>query len=244
MGSTERTDKGYSYEVDSEGVVLRMEPFRRGADVYVRWEMESEEGRKRRGERGGLTEDDVLILDVNEYMRSDGEAETVLVPSETAEEVREEVEGLRDTGIEETLTDEEAEAFETDRTVILRAREILEDEGVPTVSEYGSYEFEEGEGERSISLRAEPHQGIAEVAVEIGEAEDATGYSPKHDLGSNRLTLPPVGDWGVTTEIEVPEGIADDLLDDLSSLQEELNQKREAYNDAVRRAKEEVEEDE
>jgi hypothetical protein len=235
----------YDYEYETEDGVLRLGAYRNAFNAYVRWDLELDDGETevdRSGELGGLTRDGMLVLDIQEYVRSNGDAETVALPDEAVEALREDLSGIREE-IGEEMTDDEREAFEDDKRVILRAREILEQEGTPSVDETDEYVFERdtdgpGDGEE-VTLTAEPRDGVAEVAVETRGVE---GYSPTYDLGSGVLSLP-ADDWGISREIEVPDGVAESLLDDLMTLQEQLNERKEAYHDAVRRAREEVTED-
>lgn len=219
----------YKYETD-EGTV-RLGAYRNAFNAYVRWSFDD-----RSGELGGLTGDGVLILDVEEYVRSNGEAETVSIPDEAADRLEQDLEDIRDE-IREEMTDDEREAFEDDKRVILRAREILAEEGTPEIKATGEYVFEQGDGHNEeVVLSAEPREGVAEVAVETRASE---GYAPKYDLGNGVLSLP-ADDWGISREIDVPQDVAEALLEDLQELQEQLNERKEAYHDAVRQAREEI----
>lgn len=194
----------------------------------MRWELGD-----RSGEFGGLTSDGLFVLDVEEYVTSGGSSDTVSIPEEAVETLTRELEDVRDE-IGKDMTDEERRIFEEDKQVFLRAREILTEEGVPEVDEFGTYELDD-EG-NTVSLRAEEHEGVAEVSV---EAPGVTGYSPKYDLGEGVLSLP-INDWGVSKELDVPEEIAESLLSDLRDLQRQLNERREAYTEAVERAHKEL----
>ena len=232
----------YDYEYETHDGVLHLGAYRNAFNAYVRWSLEIDDGDEyvdRSGELGGLTQDGMLVLDIEEYVRSNGDAETVALPDEAVDALRDDLAEIRDE-IGEEMTDDEREAFEDDKQVILRAREILAEEGTPDVEEKDEYVFERNtdgpdDGEEVV-LRAEPRDGVAEVAVETRAVE---GYSPTYDLGSGVLSLP-ADDWGISREIDVPEEIAEALLDDLMELQEGLNERKEAYHDAVRQAREEV----
>ncbi|MFP4188936.1 MAG: hypothetical protein ACLFR5_05970 [Halobacteriales archaeon] len=227
----------YDYEYETDDGVLRLGAYRNAFNAYVRWSIEINDGDgsvDRSGELGGLTQDGMLVLDIEEYVRTNGGSETAALPDEAVESLREDLAEIREE-IGEEMTDDEREAFEDDKRVILRAREILEEEGTPEVDDTEEYMFENDDGEEVV-LRAEPRDGVAEVSV---ETRGVDGYAPKYDLGSGVLTLP-VNDWGVTRQIDVPEEVSEALLDDLMELQEGLNERREAYHDAVRRAREEV----
>gem|GEM_PF-2554803 len=232
----------YDYEYETEDGVLRLGAYRNAFNAYVRWRLEVHDGEdevNRSGELGGLTRDGMLVLDIQGYVRSNGDAETVALPDEAVEDLRDDLSEIREE-IGDEMTDDEREAFEDDKKVILRAREILEDEGTPSVDETDEYVFvPETDGDEDgdeVTLRAKPRDGVAEVAVETRAVE---GYAPKYDLGSGVLSLP-ADDWGIAREIQVPEDVAEPLLDDLMELQEGLNERKEAYHDAVRRARDEV----
>lgn len=216
----------YSYETD-EGE-LRLGVYRNAFNAYVRWSFDD-----RSGEMGGMTGDGMLVLDVEEYVRSNGDAETVALPDEAVERIEEDLDEIREE-IAQEMTDSELEAFEDDKQVILRAREILAEEGVPTVDVPEEHVFESDGDE--VALRAEGREGVAELRI---ETPVASGYSPMYDLGDGVVSLP-ADDWGISREIDVPEDVAEKVLDDLQELQEQLNERREAYHDAVRRAREEV----
>jgi hypothetical protein len=232
----------YDYEYETDNGVLRLGAYRNAFNAYVRWSLEIDDGDDyidRSGELGGLTQDGMLVLDIEEYVRSNGDAETVALPDEAIEALRQDLAEIRNE-IGEEMTDDEREAFEDDKQVILRAREILAEEGTPDVDETDEYVFERdtdgpGDGDEVV-LSAEPRDGVAEVAVETRGVE---GYSPTYDLGSGVLSLP-ADDWGITREIDVPDDVAESLLDDLMEVQEQLNERKEAYHDAVRRAREEI----
>jgi hypothetical protein len=227
-------DYDYRYETD-EGTV-RLGAYRNAFNAYVRWSFDD-----RSGELGGLTEDGMLVLDIQEYVRSNGDSETVALPDEAVERLEDDLAEIRNE-IGKEMTDDEKEAFEDDKRIILRAREILDEEGAPRVESTDVYAFEREDGHGNVvevRVTAEPRDGVAELAVETKGVE---GYSPKYDLSEGVMSLP-VDDWGISREIEVPDGIADSLLEDLRKTQEQLNERREAYHDAVRRAREEVVED-
>jgi hypothetical protein len=227
-------DYDYSYETE-EGTV-RLGAYRNAFNAYVRWEFED-----RSGELGGLTEDGMLVLDIQEYVRSNGESETVALPDEAVERLEEDLAEIREE-IGEEMTEDEKEAFEDDKRIILRAREILAEEKTPKVDETEEYVFEREDGRGNVEevrVRAEPRDGVAEVAVETRGAE---GYSPMYDLSKGVMSLP-ADDWGISREIDVPDAVADSLLDDLKRLQEQLNKRREAYHEAVERARREIVED-
>ena len=232
----------YDYEYETDNGVLRLGAYRNAFNAYVRWSLEIDDGDDyidRSGELGGLTQDGMLVLDIEEYVRSNGDAETAALPDEAIEALRQDLAEIRNE-IGEEMTDDEREAFEDDKQVILRAREILAEEGTPDVDETDEYVFERdtdgpGDGDEVV-LSAEPRDGVAEVAVETRGVE---GYSPTYDLGSGVLSLP-ADDWGITREIDVPDDVAESLLDDLMEVQEQLNERKEAYHDAVRRAREEI----
>ena len=232
----------YDYEYETDDGVLRLGAYRNDFNAYVRWSLEVDDGEEvldRSGEVGGLTQDGMLVLDIDDYVRSNGDAETVALPDEAIEALRDDLAEIRNE-IGEEMTDDEREAFEDDKQVILRAREILAEEGTPEVEETDEYAFERdtdgpADGDEVV-LSAEPRDGVAEVAVETRTVER---YSPTYDLGSGVLSLP-ADDWGISREIEVPEDIAEELLEDLMELQEQLNGRKEAYHEAVRRAREEV----
>lgn len=224
-------DYDYRYETD-EGVV-RLGAYRNAFNAYVRWSFDD-----RSGELGGLTEDGMLVLDIQEYVRSNGDSETVALPDEAVERLEDDLAEIRDE-IGKEMTEDEKEAFEDDKRIILRAREILAEEGTPEVEDTDEYVFEREDGRGSVEdvrVRAEPRDGVAEVTVETRGAE---GYSPMYDLSEGVMSLP-ADDWGISREIDVPEDIADALLVDLKRIQEQLNQRREAYHDAVERARREI----
>lgn len=227
-------DYDYSYPTD-EGTV-RLGAYRNAFNAYVRWAFDD-----RSGELGGLTQDGMLVLDVEEYVRSNGDAETVALPDEAVERLRDDLDEVRDE-IAEEMTEDEREAFEDDKQIILRAREILSEEDIPEPDDTDEYSFEhtDGRGEtEEVVLRAEPRNGVAEVYV---EARPVEGYAPKYDLGDGILSLP-ANDWGISREIEVPEDIAEELLNDLKRVQKQLNERKEAYHEAVERARQEILED-
>lgn len=227
-------DYDYRYETD-EGKV-RLGAYRNAFNAYVRWSFDD-----RSGELGGLTEDGMLVLDIQEYVRSNGESETVALPGEAVERLEDDLAEIREE-IGEEMTEDEKEAFEDDKRIILRAREILAEEGTPEVDDTDEYVFkrEDGRGNvEEVRVHAESRDGVAEVAVETRGAE---GYSPIYDLSEGVMSLP-ADDWGISREIDVPDRIADALLDDLKHLQEQLNERREAYHDAVERARREIVED-
>jgi len=229
-------DYDYRYETE-EGTVL-LGAYRNAFNAYVRWRFDDNE---RSGELGGLTDDGMLVLDVQEYVKSSGEAETIELPDEAVERLEADLEEIRDE-IGEEMTEDEKEAFEDDKRIILRAREILAEEGAPQVPETEEYVFERDDGrgnKEEVSVKAEPRRGVAEVAVETPVLE---GYSPTYDLGEGVLSLP-ADDWGIARDVDVPEEIATALLEDLTRLQESLNERREAYHEAVERARQEVVED-
>ena len=224
-------DYDYSYETE-EGTV-RLGAYRNAFNAYVRWKFED-----RSGELGGLTEDGMLVLDIQEYVRSNGDSETVALPDEAVERLEDDLAEIREE-IGEEMTEDEKEAFEDDKRIILRAREILAEEGVPQVDETEEYVFEREDGRgntEEVCVYAEPREGVAEIAVETRGAE---GYSPKYDLSQGVMSLP-VDDWGIAREIDVPDEIADALLKDLRRTQEQLNERREAYHNAVERARQEI----
>ena len=227
--------RDYDYRYETEEGTVRLGAYRNAFNAYVRWDFED---RDRSGELGGLTEDGMLVLDIQEYVRSNGESETVALPDEAVESLKEDLAEVREE-IGEEMTEDEKEAFEDDKRIILRAREILAEEGAPDVDKTEEYKFdrEDGRGNtQEVRVRAEPRDGVAELAVETRGAE---GYSPKYDLSKGVMSLP-VDDWGISREIEVPEAVADSLLEDLKSLQQQLNERREAYHEAVERAHDEI----
>jgi hypothetical protein len=228
--------RGYDYEYETDAGTVRLGAYRNAFNAYVRWSIEGGGG-DRSGELGGLTRDGMLVLDIEEYVRSNGEGETLALPDEAVGALRDDLAEIREE-IGDEMTDDEREAFEDDKRVILRAREILAEEGVPEVEGTDGYRFEReaGNGTEEVVVQAEARDGVAEVAVETRGVE---GYSPKYDLGSGVLSLPP-DDWGIAREIDVPEDVSESLLNDLQELQERINERREAYHDAVRRAREEV----
>ncbi len=232
----------YRYETD-EGVV-RLGAYRNAFNAYVRWKFESEstdDDGERAGELGGLTEDGMLVLDVEKYVRSNGDSETFALPDEAVERLEDDLAEIRDE-IADEMTDDERRVFEDDKRIILRAREILAEEGAPKVSETEEYVFDREDGRGNVEevhVRAEPRDGVAEIAV---ETRGIDGYSPKYDLGAGMMSLP-VDDWGIARKVEVPDEIAGALLDDLRRMQEQLNERREAYHEAVQRARDEVVED-
>ena len=225
--------RDYDYRYETEEGTVRLGAYRNAFNAYVRWDFED-----RSGELGGLTEDGMLVLDIQEYVRSNGNSETVALPDEAVERLKEDLAEIRKE-IGEEMTEDEKEAFEDDKRIILRAREILAEEGTPEVEDTDEYVFEREDGRGNVEdvrVRAEPRDGVAEVAVETRGAE---GYSPMYDLSEGVMSLP-ADDWGISREIDVPEDIADALLDDLKRIQEQLNQRREAYHDAVERARREI----
>lgn len=231
-------DYDYRYETE-EGTVL-LGAYRNAFNAYVRWKFDNNE-RSDSGELGGLTEDGMLVLDTQEYVKSSGDSETIPLPDEAVGRLEQDLNDIRDE-IAEEMTEDEREAFEDDKRIILRAREILAEEGAPQVPDTDKYVFERDDGRgntEEVVVKAEPRRGVAEVAVETPVLE---GYSPTYDLGEGVLSLP-ADDWGIARDVEVPEEIASALLEDLKRLQEQLNERREAYHDAVRRAHEEVVED-
>lgn len=231
------TDEGptaeYEYTIDVEGDVLAMTPYRRGVNAFLRWEYAGDEGR-----RGGVTADGLFVADAERYVR-DEDVATLPLPEALHEDVLSDLERLRSEGVEEQLSSEEAEAFEQDKRVFERAREILEAGDRPTVDETEAHtiEVELGDRMKEVTLRAVEHEGLAEVRVQV---DDLEGYSPRYELGERILTLPAMGTWRFTQQIEVPAATADALLDDLTRLQEQLNARREAYDDAVERARDEI----
>lgn len=227
--------RDYDYRYETEEGTVRLGAYRNAFNAYVRWDFEDSD---RSGELGGLTEDGMLVLDIQEYVRSNGNSETVALPEEAVERLKEDLAEIRKE-IGEEMTEDEKEAFEDDKRIILRAREILAEEGTPEVEDTDEYVFEREDGRGNVEdvrVRAEPRDGVAEVAVETRGAE---GYSPMYDLSEGVMSLP-ADDWGISREIDVPEDIADTLLDDLKRIQEQLNQRREAYHDAVERARREI----
>lgn len=223
----------YRYETE-EGTVL-LGAYRNAFNAYVRWRFDDNE---RSGELGGLTEDGMLVLDVQEYVKSNGNSETIQLPDEAVERIEEDLKEIREE-IGEEMTEDEKAAFEDDKRIILRAREILAEEGAPQVPDTDEYVFEREDGRgntEEVTVKAEPRRGVAEVAVETPVLE---GYSPTYDLGEGVLSLP-ADDWGIARDVEVPDSIASALLEDLTRLQERLNERREAYHDAVERARQEV----
>jgi len=218
----------YEHEYEIPDGLLCLETYRNDRNAYIRWELGEESG-----EFGGLTRDGLLVLDVQEYVTSGGSSETVSIPQRAVETLTRELEDIRDE-VGNDMTDDERKIFEEDKQVFLRAREILTEEGAPEIGEFSSYELDD-EG-NTVSLRAQEHEGVAEVSV---EAPGVAGYSPKYDLGEGVLSLP-MNDWGVSKELEVPDEIAESLLSDLRELQKQLNARREAYSDAVERAHEEL----
>lgn len=226
-------DYDYRYETD-EGTVL-LGAYRNAFNAYVRWRFDDNE---RSGELGGLTDDGMLVLDIQEYVKSGGDSEAIEIPDEAVERLEGDIAEIRDE-VSEEMTEDEKEAFEDDKQIILRAREILSAEGVPQIPETDEYVFERDDGrgnKEEVSVKAEPRQGVAEVAVETPVLE---GYSPTYDLGEGVMSLP-ADDWGIARDVDVPEEIATALLEDLTRLQESLNERREAYHEAVERARQEV----
>jgi len=216
--------------------MVRLGAYRNAFNAYVRWSFDD-----RSGELGGLTEDGMLVLDIQEYVRSNGNSETVALPDEAVERLEDDLAEIREEICQE-MTKDEKEAFEDDKRIILRAREILADEGTPDIEDTEEYVFdrEDGRGKvEEVYVSAEPRDGVAEIAVETRGAE---GYSPMYDLSKGVMSLP-ADDWGISREIDVPDSIADALLEDLKRLQEQLNERKEAYHDAVERARREVVED-
>lgn len=224
---------GYDYRVEVEDGVLEFEAYRRGVNAYIRWRHGD-----RTGERGGLTRDGEFVYDVDEYVKS-GRGDVVELPNEVLEGVREDLLELRREGVED-LGDGEAEALELQERVVERAREILVEEGAPEVGEYGRYSFSysDSRGEHDVRVGVEARGGVAEVWVETDAVE---GYSPNYDLDQGKLTLPLSDGFVVQYEVDVPASVAEPLLEDLIGLQEELERRREAYDDAVERAWSEVE---
>jgi len=220
--------QGYDYSYETDEGELRLGVYRNAFNAYVRWNLGD-----RSGELGGLTSDGMLVLDVEEYVRSNGDAETVALPDEAVERIEEDLDRIRDE-ITEEMTESEIEAFEDDKQVILRAREILAEEGVPTVDAPEEHVFESDGDE--VVLCAEGREGVAELHVETPDIE---GYAPMYDLGDGVVSLP-ADDWGMSREIDVPDEVAEEVLEELQRLQEQLNERREAYTDAVSRAREEV----
>ncbi|MDZ7687516.1 MAG: hypothetical protein U5J64_02130 [Halobacteriales archaeon] len=235
--------RDYDYRYETEEGVVRLGAYRNAFNAYVRWRFEDGEtnGDGRSGELGGLTEDGMLVLDIQEYVRSNGESETVALPEEAVESIEDDLAEIREE-IGDEMTDDEKEAFEDDKRIILRARDILAEEGTPQVDDTEEYVFNRKDGRgnaEEVRVRAEPRDGVAEIAVETRGTE---GYSPKYDLSKGVMSLP-VDDWGIAREIDVPDGIADALLDDLMKTQEQLNERREAYHEAVELARQEVVDD-
>lgn len=226
---------GYDYRVEVEDGVLEFEAYRRGVNAYIRWRHDGEEGG-----RGGLTEDGEFVYDVDEYVKS-GRGDVVELSPEVLEGVREDLLELRREGVEE-LGDDEAEALELQERVVERARKILVEEGAPEVGEYDDYGFSysDSRGEHDVRVGVEARGGVAEVWVETDAVE---GYSPNYDLDRGMLTLPLSDGFGVQYEVDVPDSVAEPLLEDLIGLQEDLERRREAYDDAVERAWSEVEDE-
>jgi len=228
--------RDYDYRYETEEGMVRLGAYRNAFNAYVRWSFDD-----RSGELGGLTEDGMLVLDIQEYVRSNGNSETVALPDEAVERLEDDLAEIREEICQE-MTKDEKEAFEDDKRIILRAREILADEGTPDIEDTEEYVFdrEDGRGKvEEVYVSAEPRDGVAEIAVETRGAE---GYSPMYDLSKGVMSLP-ADDWGISREIDVPDSIADALLEDLKRLQEQLNERKEAYHDAVERARREVVED-
>ncbi len=228
-------ERQYSYEIDIGDESISLEPYKHGVNAFIRWRKNNESGKF-----GGITERGELALDIREYMKSIGKTETYKIPEETLPSIQSELRTLRDEVIREASGDE-AEEMEEHRELMDRAKEILQEEGVPSVGTYDFYEFERNntQGEnKKIQLRAKARNGVAEITV---KTDTGQGYSPKYDLSNNKLTLPPIEPWGLMHQIELPEGIAKSLLDDLKDMQKELNEKKERYDDAVMQAREEIE---
>lgn len=224
----------HEYETEVEGRRLAMTPYRRGANAFLRWRYGD-----RTGDRGGVTADGRFVFDVEDYVERDGDAETAPLPDEVHGAVLEELETIRDEGVAAELGDEAAEAFQQDKRIFERAREILADEEPPSVDDCEVHGMTVQVGDRSldVELQAVEREGIAEVLV---TADDLEGFAPTYELGERWLTLPAMGNYGFTNRVEVPEAVAEALLSDLTRLQEQLNARREAYDEAVERARDEV----
>jgi hypothetical protein len=227
-------EDGFEYETETDGETLHMTPYRSGVNAYLRWRYGD-----RSGDRGGVTADGRFVFDVRAYVQDGGDAETAPLDAEVHESVLEELETLRDEGVAEELGDEAASAFAEDKRIFERAREILAEEDGPVVDDFEPYELAVEVGDRTleVELRAVEHEGLAEVRV---TADGLEGYAPTYELGEGWLTLPAMGSYGFTNRIEVPDDVAEPLLDDLTTLQEQLNARRKAYDDAVERARDEV----
>lgn len=223
----------YDYSVEVEDGLLEFEAYREGVNVYLRWSYGDNSG-----EKGGLDPDGFFVYDIHEYVKS-GRSDKTELPEHLVKEIQEEVSSLRREALDE-LSEAELEALQTEELVVERARELLMHEGAPVISEYDEYVFEysDGRGENhEVCVWVEARAGVAEVGVETDVVE---GYSPSYDLKKNKLTLPSRQEWNIKLDIDVPPDIASELLDDLIELQTELNERREAYDDAVRRAREEL----
>lgn len=224
-------DTGYSHEFRHDGATVEVGVHRDGNNAFVRWRTED-----RRGEHGAVHAGD-LVLNFPEFVTGEEAAETVELPEHVLVKLRTDLKDLREE-ITEGMSEEERRREREDRKVFERAREIIESTDVPEPSDYETRVFEPEDAPEGASVEAvvEPHNGVAEISVEVGGDE---GYSPHYDLSENRLTLPG-GRWNVNQEVEIPEDVALGLLSDLRSLQQELNERRRAYDDAVEQAREEV----
>ncbi len=221
----------YHHEFRQDGVTVEVGVHRDGNNAFVRWRTD-----ERSGEHGNVHGGD-LVLNFPEFVTGEEAAETVELPEHVLVELRSDLERLTEE-IAGEMTEEQRQQMEDDREVFLRARSILEDSDVPEPSEYGprAFEPEDAPEGREVVVTVEPHNGVAEIYVEVGGND---GYSPNYDLSENKLTLPG-GRWNVNKEIEIPEEVALGLLSDLRSLQQELNERRKAYDDAVEQAREDV----
>lgn len=224
-------DAGYRHEFRRDGATVEVDVHRDGNNAFVRWRTDG-----RSGEHGAVHAGE-LVLNFPEFVTGEEAAETVELPEHVLVKLREDLGELREE-ITDGMSQEEMEREEEDRKVFERAREIIESSDVPEPSEYEPQVFEPEDAPDGAEVEAvvEPHNGVAEISVEVGGNQ---GYSPHYDLSENRMTLPG-GRWNVNQEVEIPEDVALRLLSDLRSLQEELNERRRAYDDAVKQARDEV----
>ncbi|MFP4631968.1 MAG: hypothetical protein ACLFMT_00835 [Halobacteriales archaeon] len=218
----------YDYRFTSGDAEYEAEAHVDGNNAFVRWRGDGSEG-----EHGRLS-GDRLILNFKAYVVGEAEARYVELPPDVAESLAEDVEA-REREILASLDDEDREKVDDERQVYLRAREILESSDVPEPSEYDAYVVDD-ERAGEVELHVEPHNGVAEIHV---DSDAAVGYAPTYDFEEGVLTLP-ANEWGLTGEVELPERVGLGLLADLRELQQELNERRRAYDDAVEQAREEV----
>ncbi len=221
----------YPHSFEADDVTVEVGVHRDGNNAFVRWRIGDREG-----EHGSVHGGD-LVLNFPEFVTGEEGAETVKLPEHTLVKLRSDLEDLRDE-IAEGMSEEELQREEEDRRVFERAREIIQKSDVPEPSQYEAREFEPEDAPEGqvVEARVEAHNGVAEISVDVGGNQ---GYSPHYDLSENTLTLPG-GRWNVTQEVELPEDVALGLLSDLRELQQELNERRKAYDDAVDQARDEV----